>query len=169
MTDLDETPTGPQTVFRAAVADGPGRPSFEELYRAAYPSMVRLAISLVDRRAEAEQIVQDAFVGLFRHFDVVDHPAGYVRTSVVNGCRRVLRRRRLARTRITPDVEVAELGVAHTLDAVRRLPVDQRVLITLRYHQHLTDSEIARELDIPLGTVKSRLHRALARLREELS
>ncbi|MEM1332100.1 MAG: sigma-70 family RNA polymerase sigma factor [Actinomycetota bacterium] len=64
---------------------------------------------------------------------------------------------------------MAELGADHTLDAVRRLPVDQRIVIALRYHQHLTDSEIAAHLDLPVGTVKSRLHRALARLREELS
>lgn len=43
------------------------------------------------------------------------------------------------------------------IDEIRRLPVDQRILVGLRYHQQMTDSEIAGEVDIPVGTVKSRI------------
>ena len=167
MTEVDTTPTGEQP--RGAASANVALPTFDDVYRAEYPSMLRLAISLVDRRAEAEQVVQDAFLGLFRRFDDVERPAAYVRTSVANGARRVLRRRYRARRLVVPDAEVTELGADHTLDAVRRLSPDHRLLVTLRYHQQLTDAEIAAELDLPIGTVKSRLHRALARLREDLS
>lgn len=141
---------------------------FDEVYARAYPSMVRLAMTLVDRRADAEQVVQDAATEVFRRFETIDRPEAYFRTAVVNGCRRMLRRRSLDRRLIEPDPELVELDVDHTLDAVRLLPIDQRIVVALRYHQHLTDSEIADHLDVPVGTVKSRLHRALARLREEL-
>ena len=52
------------------------------------------------------------------------------------------------------------------LEAVDRLPPDQRTLIALRYLLELPEGEVAEALKIPLGTVKSRLHRTLARLRE---
>jgi RNA polymerase sigma factor (sigma-70 family) len=52
------------------------------------------------------------------------------------------------------------------LEAVDRLTPDQRTLIALRYFLELPEAEVAETLKIPLGTVKSRLHRTLARLRE---
>ena len=55
------------------------------------------------------------------------------------------------------------------LDAVRRLPDRQRRMIALRYQLQLTDSEIAETLGVPVGTVKSTIHRALARLRTEVT
>jgi len=49
-----------------------------------------------------------------------------------------------------------------------RLPAEQRTVIFLSFSQGLTHSEIAVKLDLPLGTVKSRIRRAFQRLREEL-
>ena len=57
----------------------------------------------------------------------------------------------------------------HVLDAVRRLPRRQRDAIVLRYELQLSDAEIADTLGIPVGTVKSTIHRALARLRTEVT
>ena len=57
----------------------------------------------------------------------------------------------------------------HVIDAVRRLPTKQRNVVVLRYELQLSDQEIADTLGVPLGTVKSTLHRALARLRTEVS
>ena len=89
--------------------------------------------------------------------------------TVLNGCRRVLRRRMLSRRhRVQPDAD-AHLGVSHVVDAIRRLPHRQRSMIVLRYDLQLTDAEIADTLGVPVGTVKSTLFRALAALREELS
>ena len=63
--------------------------------------------------------------------------------------------------------EHGELGFNHVVDAVRRLPAKQRNVVVLRYELQLSDPEIAETLGIPVGTVKSTLHRALARLRTD--
>jgi RNA polymerase sigma factor (sigma-70 family) len=52
--------------------------------------------------------------------------------------------------------------------AVQALPARQRVVLMLRYQDDLTEQDVARLLGLPLGTVKSRTHRALARLRRQL-
>ena len=143
------------------------RPSFDELYSTAYRPMVRLAALIVDTVDDAEQVVQDAFVAMYRRYDRIVNPGGYLRVAVTNGSRKVLRRRQLTRRQPTPTVETSEIEFNHVLDAIRRLPFDQRVLIALRYDQQMTDSELAEELQLPIGTVKSRLHRAIGTLRQE--
>src|SRR5690349_19040128 len=70
--------------------------------------MVRLALLLVDDRETAEDVVQDAFAALHRRWAAIAEPdasIGYLRTSVVNGARSVLRRRRTARGYTWPDVD----------------------------------------------------------------
>lgn len=143
--------------------------TFDELYRSRYRAMVRLAYVLVDTSEDAEQVVQDAFVGLYKRFDRVDQPAAYLRTSVVNGARKMLRRRLVVRRTPVDRLADADLAFDHTFDAIRRLPASQRVLVALRYEQQLTDAEIATVLAMPVGTVKSRLYRAITTLRQELS
>ena len=145
------------------------RPGFEELYRARYTAMVRLAFVLVDTVDDAEHVVQDAFLALYRRYERVATPEAYLRTSVVNGARKVLRRRALVRRRPIDRAGSSELDFNHVFDAVRGLPADQRIVVALRYEEHLNDAEIAAVLSIPIGTVKSRLHRALARLRLDIA
>jgi DNA-directed RNA polymerase specialized sigma24 family protein len=70
---------------------------FEELYHAYWDPMVRLATLLVDRPAEAEELVQEAFVRVERTYDRLDAPVAYVRAAVVNRCRSYLRRVSLER------------------------------------------------------------------------
>lgn len=149
--------------------DVPVAGTFDAFYRARYAGMVRLAYSLVDTVEQAEEVVQDAFAGLYDRYERVDDPVAYVRRSVVNGCRQVHRRRRLARRRPVPAPEVAtDLVYNHLLDAIARLPLRQRAVVVLRYEAGLDEAEIAATLGIPAGTVKSRLARAKDRLREEI-
>jgi RNA polymerase sigma-70 factor (sigma-E family) len=143
--------------------------SFEELYVAQYASMVRLAHALVDTRPRAEEVVQDAFAAVYERYHRIDNPEAYLRVAVLNGCRRVLRRRMVRRQHPVPPIEDAELGASHVIDAIRRLPHRQRSMIVLRYDLQLTDVEIADTLGVPVGTVKSTLFRALTALRQELS
>lgn len=145
------------------------RPSFEQLYRLEYASMIRVAHALVDTRHQAEEVVQDAFAAVYERYDRLDRPAAYLRVTVLNGCRRVLRRRILQRRQPVPPGEDGELGYNHVLDAIRRLPHRQRSMIVLRYDLQLTDSEIADTLGVPIGTVKSTIHRALEALRKEIT
>jgi RNA polymerase sigma factor (sigma-70 family) len=142
---------------------------FDELYHREYAGLVRLAMVLVDSQEQAEEVVQDAFAALYLKYRVVSAPLAYVRASVLNGARKVLRRRALLRRHPTPTADDGQLIYNHVIDAVRRLPAKQRDAVVLRYELQLTDSEIAETLNVPLGTVKSTLHRAIARLREEIT
>jgi RNA polymerase sigma-70 factor (sigma-E family) len=159
MTELDASPVpGPSVPF-----DG-----FEALYELQYAPMVRLAHVLVDTVEQAEEVVQDAFAAVYLRWSRLDNPGAYLRVAVLNGARKQLRRRRVARRSAPLRPEVDELGFNHVLDAVRRLPNRQRAVVVLRYELQLSEDDIATTLGIPAGTVKSTLHRALARLREEV-
>lgn len=142
---------------------------FEALYQREFRPMVRLATALVDAPDQAEEVVQEAFAALYVRYRVVDNPVAYLRVCVLNGGRKVLRRRRIMRQQPPITPENGELGFNHIIDAVRRLPTKQRNAVVLRYELQLSDTEIAETLGVPVGTVKSTLHRALARLRTEVS
>lgn len=142
---------------------------FEAFYQREFRAMVRLATALVDERGAAEEVVQEAFAAVYLRYRVVDNPAAYLRVCVLNGGRKVLRRRRLLRRHPLPTEEHGDLGYNHVVDAVRRLPARQRNAVMLRYELQLSDHEIAETLGVPVGTVKSTLHRALARLRTEVT
>jgi RNA polymerase sigma factor (sigma-70 family) len=144
------------------------RPRIDDLYRDQFERMVRLAHVLVDTQEEAEEVVQDAFAALFPRYERIDNPLAYLRGSVLNGARHRLRRRRVVRRHPAPQAEEVALPYNHVIDAVRRLPHRQRSVIVLRYELQLSDGEIAEALRVPLGTVKSTMHRALARLRMEV-
>ena len=139
------------------------------LYRSHRLPMVRLARLLVDDLETAEDVVQDAFAALHRRWGSVlvpDAAIGYLRTSVVNGSRSVLRRRRTLRANPWPDATGWRSDDADTrvlldeehrevLAALRKLPSRQREVIVLRYWAELTEMEIATTLGISVGSVKS--------------
>jgi RNA polymerase sigma-70 factor, ECF subfamily len=133
---------------------------------------------------EAQDAAQDAFVRAYRSL------AGYRGDGTFGAwVGRIARRIAVARAagagrRITTAVEAAAEhvsdGAADPLEyvvdveqtarlrqAVDRLPASQRQVVALRFFQDMPLERIAVETNVPLGTVKSRLHRALARLREE--
>jgi RNA polymerase sigma factor (sigma-70 family) len=141
---------------------------FEVVYEREFHAMVRLATALVDATDQAEDVVQEAFAQLYLRYGAVDNPGAYARMCVLNGCRKVLRRRRILRRQSSPTEEHGTLGFNHVFDAVRALPTKQRNAVMLRYELQLSDQEIAATLGMPVGTVKSTLHRALARLRTEV-
>ena len=148
----------------------PGVLGFETFYRAQYPSMVRLAVLLVDRHDLAEEIVQEAFAAVYLKWNRVAAPAGYVRRAVVNRCRDVQRWRR--RRRRDEGVDEPTVGPSEPVDHVRAaivgLPARQRMAIVLRFYEDLTVDEIAAAMGARPGTVKSLLHRGIAALREEI-
>jgi RNA polymerase sigma-70 factor (sigma-E family) len=156
---------------------------FDTLYRSHTLGLVRLALLLVGDRTTAEDVVQDAFLGLYRGWSRVRDPdkaLGYLRTSVVNGCRSVQRARRTAWVRAQrhqqqePPVWSAEAAALagedrrEMLTAVARLPRRQREVLALRYYAELGDAEIASVLGVSRGTVSSTASRALAALAREL-
>lgn len=143
--------------------------SIEDAYRRLYPSLVRLAYLLVDTQELAEEAVQEAFTRAWPKWRRVQHADAYLRTSVINACRKVQRRRRVARRQPESRVEHHELGADHVADVVRRLPSPMREAIVLRYYLQLSEAQIATTLGLAPGTVKSTLHRARSALKKELS
>jgi len=139
------------------------------LFRTHRLGMVRLAVLLVDDRESAEDVVQDAFAALHRRWPALHSEqaaTAYLRTSVVNGARSALRKRRTVRSylRSVDDPDVAQpadaavlLAAEHrqVMDALSRLPDRQREVIVLRYWGELTEAEIAGTLGISVGAVKS--------------
>ena len=146
--------------------------TIEAVYSRLYAPLARLAYLLVDTRELAEEAVQEAFAKAYPRWRRIEQPEAYLRTSVVNACRKVQRRRELVRR--TPLAAVADAPAAgdladHVADVVRALPPTMREAVVLRYYLQLTDAEIARTLDIAVGTVKSTLNRARHQLRRQLS
>jgi RNA polymerase sigma-70 factor (sigma-E family) len=162
-------------------AQRPGRdvPTAESRITALYQShalgLTRLAHVILGDRAAAEDVVQEAFCGLYRNWARLSDPAAalpYLRTSVLNGCRSVVRRRRLWASKALhePAAASAESIALITeeqravLAALRKLPARQREVLIFRFYLHEADQEIARLMGISPGTVRSTSHRALAAL-----
>jgi RNA polymerase sigma-70 factor (sigma-E family) len=146
--------------------------AFDELYRAEYPAMVRLAYLLVRDRELAVEVTHDAFARVLERWDRLDRPGAYLRTAVVNASRDALRRRifRRSRSHIAGLVEVVSPARDDYLaDALARLQPKRRAAIVLRYYLDLPEAEIASTLGVRPGTVKSLLHRGLADLRTAFS
>ncbi len=141
------------------------------LYRREHARMVRLAVALVDVPAVAEDLVQDAFAEVFARWDRIREPAAYLRTCVVNRCRKELRRRRLLRRTVVPAVDEAIAAAVDgparlMLDVVRALPPRRRAVVVLRFYEDLSEVQIAEALGLRPGTVRATLHQALAQLRK---
>ena len=145
------------------------------LYREHALGLIRLAVVMLGDRPAAEDVVQEAFCGLYRRWHTLADPAkalAYARSSVINGCRSVLRRRRwplgdLAGETAGESAEAAALvSEEHreVLTAVRRLPDRQREVLVLRFYLDLDEGEIAAALRISRGTVKSTTSRGIAAL-----
>lgn len=148
-----------------------------QLYGAHYTRLVRLGWLLLRDQGAAEEVVQDCFVamhGRWGRLRDANKAAAYLRTSVVNRCRSVQRRRAVA-ARHEPDrvasVPSAEETALHhdqgsrLLAALDGLPRRQREVLVLRYYLDLSEAEIADALRISRGAVKSHSSRGLAALR----
>ncbi len=148
------------------------------LYEAHAVGLIRLAVVMLGDRPAAEDVVQEAFCGLYRRWGQLADPAkalGYVRSSTLNGCRSELRHRLRAgrRDRQAPAEmpaasaeQAALVGEEHqqVLSALRRLPDRQREALVLRFYLDQTESQIAEAMGISPGTVKSTTSRGLAAL-----
>jgi RNA polymerase sigma factor (sigma-70 family) len=152
---------------RTGVGEHVGADDFDAVFLRERTPMVRLAFLMLGTESLAEEVVQDAFVTVLERWDRIDNPGGYLRRCVVNGCLGQLRRARRPPPAIGRETP-AELATDHTLDAVRRLSPQRRAMVVLRFYEDLTQDEIADALRLPVGTVKSGLHRALGELKETL-
>ena len=158
------------------------------IYQAHALRLIRLAHIMLGDRPSAEDVVQEAFCGLYRrwsHLSDTGSALQYLRTSVLNGCRSVLRRRTGQRARPgdgrpgdgqpAASAEAAVISGEdrrEVMGALRRLPARQREALVLRYYLDLSPEEIAAVMGIGPSSVRSATHRALSslgRMLKELS
>ena len=152
---------------------------FEALYRAHWARAYRAAYLVVHDAAAAEDIAQEAFISAARSLDRFDwrRPfAPWLHRIVVNRAidwarARTLRREvggdalEAAETRLNPGPAPTEGRLDELTGALGELSPEHRAVIVLRYLLEYTPGEISRLLDVPRGTVNSRLRRGLDQMR----
>lgn len=146
----------------------------------------RTAYLITNDHQLAEEIIQEAFLDVWRgirRFKVDSPFKPWFLKIVVNRCRMQKRRRvvptvsleRMEPKRVATDARSADEAMASresrqlVREVIASLEKNQRSVIMLRYFAELTVPEIAQVLSLPEGTVKSRLYRAMQRLRQRLS
>ncbi|MGF1667975.1 MAG: sigma-70 family RNA polymerase sigma factor [Acidimicrobiia bacterium] len=145
------------------------KPGFEDLYSSTRSDLVRLAHVITGSNHLAEEVVQDAFLALHLRWARIENPRGYVWQSVVNGSRKILRRR-VTERRHPAEYQhlVLEPELDDTWQAIRRLPERRRTALALRYYADLSTPQIAELMGARESTVRSLIHRGLESLRQEL-
>ena len=150
--EADTAGTGP-----AECGPASAKVAVAALYQVHAIGLIRLAVVILGDRPAAEDVVQEAFCGLYRRWEHLSDTAralGYVRSSILNGCRSELRtrirnERRAGRSPALGETASAEhavlLGEEHreVLAALRRLPHRQREALVLRFYLDLSEPEIA--------------------------
>jgi RNA polymerase sigma-70 factor (ECF subfamily) len=171
-----DTPWAVALVERAQAGD---RMAFEQLVERCIDHAYRRARAILGNDADARDATQDAFLDAWRQRARLRDPSrfdAWLGRIVVNSCRELLRGRR---RRAVREIAVADLGdpldvvptgdpapdertmALDTLErAFERLSIPERTILVLHHLEHQPVAEIAATLDIPEGTVKSRLHAA---------
>ena len=163
--------------------------AFRHLFEAYAPSATSLAMRVVRQAHLAEEIVQEAFISLWRSPEGYDATRGSVRAwlmgmvhhRAVDAVRREEAQRRRAGEAIASareetadhaDDVVHELGRPEERRVVRaalgELPAEQREVLEMMYFDGLTQTQVADETGLPLGTVKSRTLLGMRRMRSAL-
>lgn len=153
---------------------------FFALYRPEQGKLYRTAWAIMGNEADAADALQDATIRAYRAFDQLKGGAAafpfWMRRILINTCTQILRKR----SKVIPVERPEDMGPEQTVadvelpfdgdvwDAVRALDERYRSVVVLRFLDDMQLDDIAKALDIPLGTVKSRLHAAMKQLRHTL-
>jgi RNA polymerase sigma-70 factor (sigma-E family) len=153
-----------------------------DLFSLHHRRLVGLASLLVDDRRAAEDVVQEAFAGLYRrwrHLRDPDAAVAFLNRAVVNGGRDALRRKRRAGAavlQLVPRSELLKSAEQSAVDqaeherlwsAVTALPTRQRQVLVLRYYLDQSEAEIADTLGVSRGSVKKHASRGIAALAQQ--
>lgn len=158
-----------------------------ELYDRHGRFVYALAVRIVRDRGDAEDVTQEVFVQAWTHAERFDAGRGQVVAWLMNIARAraidLLRRRRvrpqpatdgapMETTDLTPGQDV-QLDWSRRAEAVQQamasLPLLQRLAVELAFFEGLTHAEIAEQLQVPLGTIKTRVRQGLLKLRDSLA
>ena len=159
---------------------GVDRREFEELFDAEFPAVVRSVFVVCQDLGRAEDVAQEAFLELLRHWGRVsryDRPGAWVRRVAIRKAVQVTKRearrprfeRRAAETTVEADKQPAPFGDDGLWALVRSLPAQQRAVVALFYYEDLTVEDVAGVLGCSPSTVKVHLHRARQTLRTRVS
>jgi len=161
--------------------EDPASSAVTDLFRSHHLELVRLALLMTGDLAAAEDVVQDAFEQLHRRWPSLRQQGSglaYVRSSVLNGCRSMHRRAKVARKHAARLAEPPSAGAdaagavagerSDLIAAVLSLPRRQREVLVLRYYADLDVAEIAVTLRIGPSTVRSTAARGLDALARAL-
>lgn len=159
--------------------------AYGELYEKTVSDVYRTVRFLVHDAADAEDLVQEIYIQAYRSLTRYD-PGRTFRPWLMGVSMRQVksyRRRKMMQFRFNQRIEqidnamgmevdfsshlIHKLGNRYLLEQVQRLPYKLQQVVTLHYLNEYTQEEVADILDIPLGTVKSRIHAALTKLREK--
>lgn len=169
---------GERDVFDLAEAARGNRQALARLYDRHAPLLLALGVRLLADRREAEDILHDCFVELWRHAGDYDPRRASVKTWIAirmrSRCidrlrsagwtrRETLPERALETVAEPPQSDAADADRLET--ALHELPPEQHEVIRMAYFEGLSSSEIAEKIQIPIGTVKSRVRAAMTRLR----
>lgn len=158
-----------------------------ELYNRHGRFVYALALRIVRDTGDAEDVTQDVFVQAWKNADRFDAGRGHVVAWLMNIARAraidLLRRRRVRpqpaaddavsdTTDLAPAQDV-QLDWSRRAEAVQQamssLPILQRIAVELAFFEGLTHAEIAEQLEVPLGTIKTRVRQGLLKLRDSLA
>ena len=157
----------------------PIKPNIETLFEIEESPLLRYAYSIVTRREVAEEIVQDAFLKLHKHWKDIETPRAWLYRAVRNLCLNHLRKHKRESLSEESDQEQSsadhpdeELGRMEAIGTLRilieELPPADRELIQLKYHEELSYGKIGDQLDLGTGNVGYKLHHLLKHLSQAL-
>jgi RNA polymerase sigma factor (sigma-70 family) len=155
--------------------------AFERLYDCYSGALYGVVLRILKNEAIAEEVLQDAFMRIWDRIDQYDESRGRLFTWIVNITRHLaidkIRSKEIRREKKTSSVEDHvhtidnEDGVEQKIETIgmkevlKILPEDQRFVVEYLYFKGYSQSELAEDFNIPLGTIKTRLRMALQKLR----
>jgi RNA polymerase sigma factor (sigma-70 family) len=160
------------------------REAFAAIYRTESPGLQRVALYLTGDQRKAAELTQDVFVWLIHHAQDFDPARGHLRSFLIGVARKLLQRQRHAERRWLPLTDAPELVTQESVaaemasleesrasalrSAIAALPVAYRAAVVLCDIEGRSYEEAAVTLECPVGTVRSRLHRARLLLARKL-
>lgn len=177
----DATPDDEADIALIQAMAGGDRAALAALYDRHAATLLALGLRILKNRGEAEDLLHDVFLEVWRSAGAYDLKRGRVRTWLVIRMRSraldVVKSARVSRRSgddaviervVGDDDPSATPDQARVRRALAEVPADQRAVLELAYFDGLSCSEIATRLAVPIGTVKSRLAAGLAKLRHTL-